>query len=94
MSALSRILGLRGVVSACGGACCGIGLVARLPFLKFRPDARAKAQDTSKIAAKNDSILLLASNFPPVLGGSAVVPGRGIAGYRGPRHGGGREAGV
>jgi phosphatidylinositol alpha-1,6-mannosyltransferase len=32
-----------------------------------------KARDASKMAAKNGTILLLASNFPPVLGGSAVV---------------------
>lgn len=48
-------------------------MVARSPLSEFRPAAKAKARDASKIAAKDDRILLLASNFPPVLGGSAVV---------------------
>ncbi len=39
----------------------------------FRPAARAKGQSASRATARSDRILLLASNFPPVLGGSAVV---------------------
>ena len=55
------------------GPWCGIGMVAQVPVLKIESDAQAKSPDTSKVAAKSGKILLLASNFPPVLGGSAVV---------------------
>lgn len=48
-------------------------MVAQVPVLKIESDARAKSPVTSKVAAKSGKILLLASNFPPVLGGSAVV---------------------
>ncbi|WP_428662826.1 glycosyltransferase family 4 protein [Reyranella sp.] len=48
-------------------------MITRLSFFGFRPAPHAKARHASKIAAKRDRVLLVASIFPPVLGGSAVV---------------------